>query len=98
MIPSILLSLLTAALIGLINGLIVVKLRVPSFVATLGSFYVIQGIVLTTSHAYPAPIPEEAEGWTKPVPLSLTAIICIFQRYGLISRIFILLKTAFRVK
>lgn len=61
-IPAILLSLLTAAVIGLINGLIVIKLRVPSFVATLGSFYVIQGIVLTTSHAAIAEIPEEAQG------------------------------------
>jgi simple sugar transport system permease protein len=61
-IPAILLSLVIAAGIGLINGLIVVKLRVPSFVATLGSFYVIQGIVLTTSHAFPAEIPAAAEG------------------------------------
>jgi simple sugar transport system permease protein len=61
-IPAILLALLTAAVIGLINGLIVTKLRVPSFVATLGSFYVLQGIVLTTSHAYPAEIPAAAEG------------------------------------
>ena len=61
-IPAILLSLLCAAVIGLINGLITVKLRVPSFVATLGTFYVLQGIVLTTSHAYPAEIPAAAEG------------------------------------
>jgi simple sugar transport system permease protein len=61
-IPAILLSLILAAVIGLINGLIVVKLRVPSFVATLGSFYVLQGIVLTTSHAFPVEIPPEAEG------------------------------------
>jgi len=61
-ILAIFLALLAAASIGLINGLIVMKLRVPSFVATLGSFYVLQGIVLTTSHAYPAEIPAAAEG------------------------------------
>jgi simple sugar transport system permease protein len=61
-IPAIVLSLLIAAVIGLINGLIIVKLRVPSFVATLGTFYVLQGIVLTTSHAFPAEIPAAAEG------------------------------------
>jgi simple sugar transport system permease protein len=61
-IPAILLSLLICAGIGLINGLIVVKLRVPSFVTTLGSFYVLQGVVLTTSHAYPAAIPSPADG------------------------------------
>jgi simple sugar transport system permease protein len=61
-IPAILLSILIAAGIGFINGFIVVKLRVPSFVTTLGTFYALQGIVLTTSHAYPAQIPAEAEG------------------------------------
>ena len=61
-LPAILLSLVLAAGIGLANGLIVCLLRVPSFVTTLGTFYVIQGIVLTTSHAYPAEIPAAAEG------------------------------------
>jgi len=61
-IPGILLALLISAGIGLANGLIVTKLRVPSFVTTLGTFYVLQGVVLTTSHAYPAEIPAAAEG------------------------------------
>ncbi|MEN3361739.1 MAG: simple sugar transport system permease protein [Mycobacteriales bacterium] len=61
-IPGILLALLISAGIGFINGFIVVKLRVPSFVTTLGSFYALQGIVLLTSHAYPAEVPKAAEG------------------------------------
>lgn len=61
-IPAILLSLAIAAGIGFINGFIVMVFRVPSFVATLGTFYVLQGVVLTTSNAYPAEIPAEAEG------------------------------------
>lgn len=61
-IPAILLSLAISAGIGFLNGLITVKLRVPSFVTTLGSFYVLQGVILTTSNAYPAPIPAAAEG------------------------------------
>lgn len=61
-IPAILLSLLISAGIGFINGFIVVKLRVPSFVTTLGTFTALQGIVLLTSHAYPAQIPAAAEG------------------------------------
>ena len=58
-IPAILLALVVAAGIGLFNGFVSIVLRVPSFVATLGTFYVLQGIVLTTSHAYPAEIPDE---------------------------------------
>jgi simple sugar transport system permease protein len=61
-IPAILLSIVAAALIGLGNGLIVTYLKVPSFVATLGTFYVLEGVVLTTSHAYPAEIPPSMEG------------------------------------
>lgn len=61
-IPSILLAFGCAAGIGWCNGFIVTKLRVPSLVATLGSFYLLLGVLLTTSHAYPAQIPEEAAG------------------------------------
>jgi simple sugar transport system permease protein len=61
-IPGILLALAISAFIGLCNGIVVCLLKVPSFVTTLGSFYVIQGVVLTTSHAYPAEIPPPMEG------------------------------------
>jgi simple sugar transport system permease protein len=59
---AIALVLLISAAIGLLNGLITVKLKVPSFVTTLGTLYLVTGILLTTSHAYPAPIPEAAQG------------------------------------
>jgi simple sugar transport system permease protein len=61
-LPAIALCLLISAAIGLLNGLITVKLKVPSFVTTLGTLYLVTGILLTTSHAYPAPIPEAAQG------------------------------------
>jgi simple sugar transport system permease protein len=61
-VPAILLALLIAAAIGFANGFITVVLRVPSFVTTLGTLLIVIGIVLTTSHAYPAEIPPEAEG------------------------------------
>jgi len=59
---AILLSLAIAAGIGLINGLITTRLRVPSFVTTLGMFYLLYGVLLTTSHAYPVAIPEQVKG------------------------------------
>jgi simple sugar transport system permease protein len=48
--------------IGFLNGFVTIQLRVPSFVTTLGSFYVLLGVLLTTSHAYPVPIPEPTKG------------------------------------
>jgi simple sugar transport system permease protein len=61
-IPAFLLAFAVSAFIGFCNGFIVTKLRVPSLVATLGSYYLLLGVLLTTSHAYPAQIPEAAQG------------------------------------
>ncbi len=57
---AIVLALLISAAIGLLNGIITVVFKVPSFAATLGTAYAIIGTVLVTSHAYPAPIPDAA--------------------------------------
>jgi simple sugar transport system permease protein len=61
-VPAIVLSLLIAAGIGFVNGFISMKLKVPSFVTTLGTFYLLYGVLLTTSHAYPVAIPEPTKG------------------------------------
>ncbi|MCW6008369.1 ABC transporter permease [Micromonospora sp. CPCC 205371] len=61
-IPAILLALAIAAGIGFVNGFITIRLRVPSFVTTLGTFYLLYGVLLTTSHAYPVAIPEPTKG------------------------------------
>ena len=51
--PSIVLALLVACGLGLINGLVTVKLRVPSFIATLGMAFALRGIVLIYSNGAP---------------------------------------------
>jgi simple sugar transport system permease protein len=61
-IPAIVLTLIVASGIGMVNGYITVRFRVPSFVATLGMFYVLQGVLLTTSNAFPVAIPASTEG------------------------------------
>ena len=61
-ILAILVVLLIAAFIGLVNGFVTVVLRVPSFVTTLGMLFALNGIMLLTSHAFPAQIPASAEG------------------------------------
>jgi simple sugar transport system permease protein len=61
-VPAIILSVLVGAAIGFGNGFIVVVLKVPSFVATLGMLFLVGGITLTTSHAFPAEIPQAARG------------------------------------
>jgi simple sugar transport system permease protein len=61
-IPAIILALLISAGIGFVNGFISIVLKVPSFVTTLGMFYLLFGVLLITSRAYPAPIPAETKG------------------------------------
>jgi simple sugar transport system permease protein len=44
--PAILLTLVAAAMVGFINGYMVVRTRLPSFIVTLATFFVLQGVNL----------------------------------------------------
>ncbi len=46
---SIILSTLVGSAIGLLNGLMVIKLRIPSIIATLGTMYAARGLALVIS-------------------------------------------------
>jgi simple sugar transport system permease protein len=61
-IPAILISLLMGVAVGWFNGFVTVILRVPSFITTFGTAFILWGLMLTTSHAYPANIPASAAG------------------------------------
>jgi simple sugar transport system permease protein len=54
---AIILGLLSGLVVGFVNGFLVVTLRVPSFIATLGTGFILGGLALTMSHAEPDPIP-----------------------------------------
>ena len=43
--------------IGLVNGLITVKLRVPSLITTLGTFFLLSGITVTVAQSQPITTP-----------------------------------------
>jgi len=51
-------ALAVSAVVGLVNGLVTVKLRVPSFVTTLGTLFLLNGLTLTISRAFPVRTPE----------------------------------------
>lgn len=60
-----LIIILFAMLIGLVNGLMVTKLKLPPFIATLGTMMVCLGlgsIITNTSSKY-FPTPLESDGW-----------------------------------
>jgi simple sugar transport system permease protein len=64
-ILAILAALVCGGIIGLINGALVVWLKVPSFIATLGTSFIIYGFALTTSQAQEKSLPEDALGLGK---------------------------------
>jgi simple sugar transport system permease protein len=52
-VPAIVLGLIPAAVIGAINGFITVVLEIPSFITTLGTLFLINGLTLTVSGGFP---------------------------------------------
>jgi simple sugar transport system permease protein len=60
MILAIVAALVCGGIIGLINGLLVVRLKVPSFIATLGTSFVLYGFTLTTSAAQEKTLPADS--------------------------------------
>ena len=52
-------ALAVSALVGLINGVLTVLLKVPSFITTLGTNFLLNGLTLTLSHGTPVEAPDE---------------------------------------
>ncbi|MDZ4753249.1 MAG: ABC transporter permease [Phycisphaerae bacterium] len=51
-------GVLVGALIGLVNGLVVVRLHVPAFIQTLGMLFIAQGLIQVVTLGYPVyPLP-----------------------------------------
>ncbi len=59
---AILIALLSGPVIGWFNGFLTVALGLPSFIATLGTGFIITGIVLTWSHAQQQNVPMQVQG------------------------------------
>jgi simple sugar transport system permease protein len=56
---GILLAVLAAGAIGAVNGTITVRLGVPSFIATLGMLFLLNGMTLIISDGFPKPASRE---------------------------------------
>jgi simple sugar transport system permease protein len=50
-------AILLGVAIGFINGVITVKLRIPSLITTLGTFFLLTGITVTIAHSQPIRMP-----------------------------------------
>jgi len=50
-------SILLGVVVGLINGMITVQLRIPALITTLGTFFLLTGITVTIAHSQPIQMP-----------------------------------------
>ena len=60
---AILISLLLGVVVGWVNGFLTVTVGLPSFITTLGTGFVLLGIVNTTSHGQPVSVPPGMASW-----------------------------------
>ena len=79
------------ALIGLMNGLIITKLHINSFIATLGTSLIIKGIINATFSNYTGSVPASFQyfgyGALGPIPVSiLVFLLVVIAGWFLLSR------------
>lgn len=92
---AIIVVLLVAALLGLINGFLVAKLGVCSFIGTLGTMYAYKGLALIISQGQPVPArTEEVIQISNMQVGGLSIFPIIFIIVGVISA-YVLMKTQF---
>ena len=77
-LPSIVLAIVGSAIFGAINGLVVVKLRIPAFITTLAMSLALSGLAMLTTSGTPVHYPDPffpAFGQTKVAGLPLTVYV-----------------------
>jgi ribose transport system permease protein len=89
-VPAIVLTLALGAGVGLVNGLVVTKLRVNAFIATLGTALLLKGHIDNTYDRPSGAVPDgfESFGYTRigPVPVSLFLFAGVALVVGLALR------------
>jgi len=78
----ILIGVVAGTVLGLLNGLLIVKLNLAPFIATLGTMGIARGLVLAITKGYPIqPFPESFEvigrGFVGPLPIPVIIMLFI---------------------
>lgn len=88
-------GILTGVGVGLINGLLAVKARIPAFIVTLGMLYMARGANYLISAGYPIyPLPRALTSIGKATPLGLSWGVLVFLAVATLGR-FTLVRTTF---
>ena len=76
---GLLVGLSVGLMAGLINGLLVVRLGIPAFIATLGMLYVARGLNYLLCQGYPIyPIPDPLKNFGRAEPFGLSWAFVVF--------------------
>ena len=100
---SIIMSVLLGSLIGLINGFLVILMKVPSIIATLGTMYTVRGFawVITQGasiHMGLGPnFTQIGRGFIGPLPTSIVITIIVFLLFYFLQTKTLLGKYAFAI-
>jgi ribose/xylose/arabinose/galactoside ABC-type transport system permease subunit len=98
LIPCILIGLAAGALIGFVNGVMVCKLRLTSWITTLATQFICQGLAVTISQGVPIPISSlGTSDFTRAKPLGLNWLFFIFIALIFVMD-FLIRKTSFGYK
>jgi ribose transport system permease protein len=89
---SVLIGLALGTLTGIVNGLLIVKVRLAPFIATLGTMGIARGVVLALTMGYPIqPFPEAFEvigrGYLGPIPIPVVIMtVMVIAGHTFLSR------------
>jgi ribose/xylose/arabinose/galactoside ABC-type transport system permease subunit len=102
-VPAILLTLASGALIGFLNGVLVVRLKITPFIATLGTLYMLRGFTLIITGAksvrenLPPAFSLLGRGSLGPLPVPLLVILGVVVLFVLLERRSLLGKYAIAI-
>lgn len=92
LVISVIIGLVFGLGIGLINGILIVKLNIPALIVTLGMMYVCEGLVLIITQGKPVyPLPDDfkwmGQGSVGPIPnvVVISAVIAVIASIVLVK-------------
>jgi len=90
-IPSILVGLLSGTILGCTNYFLVFKMKIPAFLATIGTLFIAKGIGLYISEGFSIyPMPDSVKAFGKGTPLGVSWHFWIFLVLVIVSELILL--------
>lgn len=87
-LPAVLIALSAGTIIGLYHGFIIYDIKIPPFIATLGSMFVIRGIVKMISGAQTiARLPDSFTGFAQYLLFGISSLVMVWLIVALIINV-----------